>query len=134
MYGFAGGQLHLIADGMDGEIMGGYDYQTSLEAWLEIQPKISGRRKQVFLALYELREATNMEIAKHLGWSINRVTPRVLELREMDVVEQSCIRECEVTKHNARAWKLSMKGMNAISKMFEKGGDVEDSIEGENEG
>ena len=131
MYGFAGGQLHFITYGMDGEIMGGYDYQTSLEAWLEIQPNISGRRKQVFLALYELREATNMEIAKHLGWSINRVTPRVLELREMGVVEQSCIRQCDVTKNNARAWKISITGMNAIAKMFEKKGNVEDSIGGE---
>ena len=105
--------------------MGGYDFQTSLEAWVEIQPKITGRRKQVFLALYELKEATNMEIARYLGWSINRVTPRVLELRDMGVVGQSRIRECEVTKNNARAWKITIAGMNVIKDMFEKKKDTD---------
>lgn len=100
--------------------MTAYDYQTSFEAWTELQPNLSRRRKQVFMALYELGEATNMEIAAYLGWSINRVTPRMLELRNMELVNQSRVRECNITSNKARAWKVSIKGMNFIAKLWAK--------------
>jgi hypothetical protein len=39
--------------------------------------------------LYELRylvDATNAELAAKLGWPVNRITPRILELRKMGLV------------------------------------------------
>jgi len=92
----------------------GYDYQTSLEAWLDVQEKLPRCRKIVLITLWHMGNATNMEIAKHLNWSINRVTPRVKELREMGLVEQAEIRKCGVTNNSARAWKLTIKGVNMI--------------------
>ena len=91
-----------------------YDYQTSLDAWLNVQEKLGRRQREVLIALHHLKEATNMEIANYLGWSINRVTPRVLELREMGLVTQSKIRKCRITGNNARAWKLTIEGVNRV--------------------
>jgi len=90
----------------------GYDYQTSLLAFQEIQEKIPECQQQVLRALKILKEATNMEIADFLGWSINRVTPRTKELRDKDFVEQATIRPCKITGRAARAWKLAQKGVD----------------------
>jgi DNA-binding MarR family transcriptional regulator len=50
-------------------------------AYFEVQPKLNQNQKLVFEALEEIYPATNKQIAKHLGWEINSVTPRILELR-----------------------------------------------------
>lgn len=50
---------------------------------------------------------TNMEAAALLGWSINRVTPRVLELREAGVLTFAEQRKCRVTGNTAMAWKTT---------------------------
>jgi len=97
-----------------------YDYQTSLDAWLNVQEKLGRRQREVLLALHHLKEATNMEIASFLGWSINRVTPRVLELREKDLVKQARIRKCKVTGNNARAWRLTIHGEDAVMQIAKK--------------
>ena len=84
--------------------------QTSLEAYnILTDEKLSERYKQILLAIKHLGAATNMEIAQHLGWSINRVTPRVNELikigkmREFYDLEGKLIsRECKVTGYKAR--------------------------------
>jgi DNA-binding MarR family transcriptional regulator len=55
--------------------------QTSLMAYFEAKPKINRNQQIVFDALEEIYPATNKQIAKHLGWEINSVTPRILELR-----------------------------------------------------
>ena len=79
---------------------------TSLDAFDQVQHKLPDCRR-IVLEIIEaaLPDITNMEIAQQLGWSINRVTPRVKELREMDLVEQSSKRPCEVTGNTALAWR-----------------------------
>ena len=52
-------------------------------------------------------DMTNMEVASALHWSINRICPRVFELREMGVVMKSCVRKCGVTGNKALAWKVA---------------------------
>jgi len=47
-----------------------------------------------------------MELAGNLHWSINRVTPRVSELRHLGVLEESQVRTCKVTTYTAIAWKV----------------------------
>jgi hypothetical protein len=50
---------------------------------------------------------SNTELAVHLGWSINRITPRVKELRDMDIVIKSQRRKCRVNKDSTViAWRL----------------------------
>jgi len=50
-------------------------------------------------------DMTNMEVASALHWSINRITPRVLELRELGLVVLSQRRRCGCTGNWAMSWK-----------------------------
>lgn len=72
--------------------------QTSLEAFLDIQDKLGNRQQTVLNALREIAPATNKQLAKHLGWEINSVTPRILELRKLGKV----IRYPEYSYENGR--------------------------------
>lgn len=91
----------------------------------EIIPNRSERQAQVLAALAG-RELTNSELAEALGWGINRVTPRMVELREAgrvvcrnarcpnprhlnamtDVVHDDCKRVCGVTRRNVFGWRI----------------------------
>jgi hypothetical protein len=62
---------------------------SSLDAWKSIQANLGQRQKTVFKALQEIGEASNKQISKLLGWPINTITPRVLELRNMGLVDFS---------------------------------------------
>lgn len=80
---------------------------TSLEAYREIQPYLGNAQRQVMdiMSMFRLTGMTNMEIAKQLGWSINRVTPRVKELRDKGLVKEIGKRCCTVTGRKAIVWK-----------------------------
>jgi len=84
---------------------------TSLMAYQKIQPQLANRRAEVYLVLHEASargfDMTNMEIARLMKWTINRVTPRVYELRGLGMVVLSCRRRCGVTGEWAKAWKVN---------------------------
>lgn len=44
-----------------------------------------------------------------LGWEINRITPRIFELREKKLVVEASKRKCKVTGRTAIAWKVKGK-------------------------
>lgn len=72
----------------------------------EVIPTLSKRHKDVLEALQSLGQATNTELSQCLGWSINRVTPRVLELRGRGLVFQADKRPCKVTGRMAYVWSV----------------------------
>lgn len=82
---------------------------TSIKAYLnEIAPTL-GSRQVLVLEVFERnpgRDLTNSEIARALDWSINRVTGRVKELREMQLLEESRKRRCGVTGRPVHAWRM----------------------------
>ena len=80
--------------------------QTSLAAFDAVRVELNNRRKQVFDAIISIEPCTNAEIARFLGWSINRVTPRVKELRDLFLVKKDCVRCCGVTGFSAVAWRV----------------------------
>jgi len=84
--------------------------ETSLEAYLEVKPRLGEKQKEVYRLLKNATrvgfDMTNMEIAQALKWSINRVTPRVYELRQAGLVVLSRKRKCGVTGRRAMAWKI----------------------------
>jgi len=84
--------------------------ETSLEAYLEVKPRLGEKQKEVYRLLKNATrvgfDMTNMEIAQALRWSINRVTPRVYELREKGLVVLSQKRQCSVTGRRAMAWRV----------------------------
>lgn len=68
--------------------------QTSLHAYEDIKHNLGEKQLAVYNALKDLESANNKILAKKLGWEINRVTPRVLELRELGLVEKHSMRPC----------------------------------------
>ena len=83
---------------------------TSLNAYHgEIKETLGERQRQVKAVLATQKDATNSELADLLKFSINRITPRILELRDKNEVELSCIRECKITGRQCKAWKIIRK-------------------------
>ena len=80
--------------------------QTSLEAYDKIQHELSGRRLEVYNSLKRLEVANNTTLALDLRWSINRVTPRINELRKIGLVVKDSIRICPFTKMKTIYWKV----------------------------
>jgi len=92
---------------------------TSLEAYFgEVLPKLTQMQNEVLKIFYEnsTLDFTNMELADELGWSINRVTPRVYELRgegknnplkHNPLLIENRRRPCRVTKRTAIAWAFN---------------------------
>lgn len=83
---------------------------TSLEVYfVKVLPRLAEKQATVYRVLQDATsrgfDMTNREIAALLKWDINRVTPRVLELREKGLVVLSCRRRCGVTGNMAYAWK-----------------------------
>ena len=91
---------------------------TSLRAYFsDVLPNINEKQIEILRVFIDnpTMTFTNMELAEDLGWSINRVTPRVYELRGRDkrfpmrdpILIESERRPCRVTKHRAIAWQLN---------------------------
>jgi hypothetical protein len=62
--------------------------QSSLDAWIYMQSENKVNENQTIILDWvksvDPMPVSNSDIAKGLGWGINRVTPRVLELRKMN--------------------------------------------------
>ncbi len=65
-----------------------------------------GRRQQTVYNLLRRYPGglSNMEIAHYLGWSVNRVTPRVFELRQKGLVRPGPRRPCSITGQTVQTW------------------------------
>ena len=82
--------------------------ETQLMSWDAMQPKLGKRQRQIMEALKDLgNSATNRQLAKHLGWEINRVTGRINELCEMKkVLGNKTIKDPE-TNRMVTLWQKS---------------------------
>jgi predicted transcriptional regulator len=78
---------------------------TSLFAYSVATQNLGAKQKEVLDALRFFPDATNAEIAAHLKWPINRITPRMGELRKMGLVLDAGKRTCKVTGSTAHAWR-----------------------------
>lgn len=78
---------------------------TSLEAYRSIIESLGPRQKIVFEALRN-NPASNKTLAKRLGFEINQVTPRTLELRKKGLVKKM-YSEIE-DGHSATVWGVSL--------------------------
>jgi DNA-binding MarR family transcriptional regulator len=81
--------------------------QTSLIAYRKIKPDL-GQKQDHILEVFRRTGLTftNRELAQVLGWDINRVTPRVFELRDKGYLQEAGDKQCDVTGHRAMVWKL----------------------------
>lgn len=84
---------------------------TSLLSWVEVTIDLGERQYQVLRAIRTLGQASNSEIARLLEWSINRVTPRVYELRDAKhgghhaLIRDAGVRTCMVTHRMVHTWE-----------------------------
>lgn len=79
--------------------------QTSMIAYLENLQNLGSRQQAVLKAISTRDAICNQEIAKLLNWEINRVTPRVLELRDAGYVEEAYRDKYEPTNRTVIYWR-----------------------------
>jgi DNA-binding MarR family transcriptional regulator len=89
--------------------------QTSILAYQTAKKNLSRTQAQVLEAIEEYGEITNKQLAKQLGWEINSITPRVLELRTKGKVVE-CYKGEDVTGRTAIYWgtpkqKAALRGV-----------------------
>lgn len=82
--------------------------QTSFQAFIDLQDSgtLGHKQNAVLSAIYDLGEATNLDIAYYLKWPINRITPRTNELVKADKVEMA---KKDIDKHTGKKviyWKI----------------------------
>lgn len=88
---------------------------TSQKAYIEdVVPTLGERQLEVLTALRSLGEATNSELSVRLNWTINRVTPRVYELRKAGKVIDLGKRPCTVTGRMAYVWAISASQLKLL--------------------
>lgn len=81
---------------------------TSLRAFYgEIKQDLGQRHQQVLWAFTQRENFSNCELAHFLGWEINRVTPRVKELRDIGKLREAGKRTCKVTGRYVLVWELT---------------------------
>lgn len=83
--------------------MGSQD--TSLHAYALASQHLGAKQKAVLDALRFFPDATNAELGQRLGWPVNRITPRILEIRNMGLAFDAGRRRCKVTGSMAHAWR-----------------------------
>lgn len=77
---------------------------TTLEAFKIIQPSLGELQQTVYDVISNYPGMSNHDIARFLHWEINRVTPRVKELRDMGVVIMSHYKKDHITNKRVMCW------------------------------
>ena len=81
---------------------------TSLAAYGEVKLTLGARQQRVLQALKDSPvPLANREIAMNLQMEINSITPRVKELRNLDLVEEKCRKI--IMGRECMAWGLKIK-------------------------
>ena len=94
---------------------------TSIQAFIEILPKIGERQDLVLEHLGWVGEATDRMIAASIKLPINCVTPRRNELVKMNLLRVSQVQFCEATKlqegkrRRAIYWMLTELGEKVLA-------------------
>lgn len=79
--------------------------QTSILAFKNLK-NMGFKQRRCYDVIERLQAACNQEIAKELGWEINRVTPRVMELREFGLVEEAYRDKYPPTNKTVIYWRV----------------------------
>src|ERR1017187_6260886 len=78
---------------------------TSLHAYALLTQHLTDRQKEVLDRLRCFPDVTNMELAVSMGWTVNRITGRVGELRKLGLVLDAGKRPCKITGGTSHCWK-----------------------------
>lgn len=64
------------------------------------------KQQKVLDTMYLDEDWTYQELARKLEWAVNRVVPRVFELRQRGLVVPSIKRKCDVTGMVVQSWRV----------------------------
>ena len=79
---------------------------TSLEAYKSIMPELGDMQQDVYYAIAKNPGMSNHDIARYLHIEINRVTPRVKELRDLNLIVFSHYKQDRITQRTVMCWRL----------------------------
>lgn len=81
------------------------------QAYEQVLPKVATSQSEILrvLGMEYNGPLSNSEIAEQLQWPVNRVTPRVFELRTMGLVKDAGKRKCRITNLTVHTWTLISK-------------------------
>ena len=79
---------------------------TSVDSFKQIIPKISSRQNQIMYILRTYGSLCNREICEIARLPINSVTPRVKELRDLNLVVKKDVKKDIVTDRNVIVWGI----------------------------
>ena len=79
--------------------------KTQVDSLKQLKPTVASKRQTVYNVINYLKPATNRNIAKHLGWDINRVTGRVTELVNLGKVKASGTHKDNETNRTVTVWE-----------------------------
>lgn len=68
--------------------------------------KLAEKQQAVLEKMYEQENWSYQELAKALDWSVNRVIPRVFELRQFGLVIAGERRLCRITGMIVQTWRV----------------------------
>jgi hypothetical protein len=77
---------------------------TSLHAYALLTQNLTDRQKEVLDRLRFFPDVTNMELSVNMGWTVNRITGRVGELRKLGLVLDAGKRPCKITGGMSHCW------------------------------
>ena len=80
--------------------------KTQVDSLKQLKPTIGAKQQSVYNVINYLKPATNRNIAKHLGWDINRVTGRVTELVNLGMVTSDGTHKDKETNRTVTVWKV----------------------------
>jgi len=97
--------------------------ETQLEAFKDLQPKISDRHNTIISEIFKRGIGGGMtlfELEKALGWPINRISGRITELAKAGLVQDIGVRrENPASGKNGIVWYLSVTGYVRAAKLTE---------------
>jgi len=80
--------------------------QTSMEAYQSIQPDLGAMQQTVYDTIIEHPGMSNHDISRYLHIEINKVTPRVKELRDYSLVSFSHYKKDPLTNKKVMCWTI----------------------------
>ena len=88
--------------------------QTSMEAYAGIKTKLGAKQLAVLRCLEKHPGSSNADLAADLGWTINRVTPRSKELRDLGLVKVGGLKVNRSTNRREQ-WMVATETMPPLS-------------------
>lgn len=82
---------------------------TSLDAYLKVQPQLGEKQKRIYALFREYGNCTNLELSTKSGIPINQVTGRTRELYTKGYLVQAGKRACNISGMTVCSWSVKLK-------------------------